>query len=181
MERSVALIAVFAALMAASGYLPALSLAAGIPITAQTLVLMLAGTVVGAVRGGLAMLLFVGVGALGLPVFAGGKGGLGVFAGPTMGFIIGFPVAAFVTGFVMAQLRRTPVVLAAGVSAVLGGIVVLYVFGIFGFMMITGKDLAFSATTMAVFIPGDLVKAVLAAVITAALARARPASILSRA
>ena len=181
MERSVALIAIFAALTAALALIPTLMLASGVPITAQSLGVMLAGTVLGARRGGLAILLFVVLVALGLPLLSGGRGGLGVFAGPTMGFVVGFPVAAFATGFIMEQLRGMNVGLAAGISAVLGGIVVLYVFGIAGLMMITGMGPVAALTAVVWFIPGDIVKAVLAGLITAGLARARPASLLSRA
>lgn len=109
MERNVTQIALFAALVAALGLVPQLTLAIGVPITAQSLGIMLCGTVLGAWRGGLAALLFVGLVALGLPLLAGGRGGLGVFAGPTAGFVIGFPFAAFATGLVTERLRAMPV------------------------------------------------------------------------
>ena len=180
MERSVALIAIFAALTAALGLLPNLMLASGVPITAQSLGVMLCGTVLGAKRGGLAMLLFIGLVALGLPLLAGGRGGLGVFAGPTMGFVIGFPIAAFTAGFVMEQLRSLPVAFAAGIAAAVGGILVLYIFGVAGFMMVLDKSLIETLTVFWVYIPGDIIKVVLTGLITAGLFRARPASILSR-
>ncbi|MGJ8618083.1 MAG: biotin transporter BioY, partial [Sulfitobacter sp.] len=153
MERSIALIAIFAALIAALGLMPNLMLATGVPITAQSLGVMLCGTVLGAKRGGLAVLLFVGLVALGLPLLAGGRGGLGVFASPTVGFVVGFPIAAFTTGFVMEQMRRQPVGLAAGVSAAIGGILVLYLFGISGFMMVLGKGLSESLIILGAYIP----------------------------
>jgi biotin transport system substrate-specific component len=180
MERNIALIALFAALVAALGFVPKLTLAFGVPITAQSLGVMLCGTVLGARRGGLAVLLFVGLVALGLPLLAGGRGGLGVFASPTVGFVVGFPVAAFATGWVMERQRRLPVGLAAGVASVLGGIVVLYVFGLSGLMVMLDKTAFEALALVSVFIPGDLIKAVLAGLITASLARARPQSVLSR-
>lgn len=180
MERSIALIAIFAALIAALGLMPQLMLATGIPITAQSLGVMLCGTVLGAKRGGLAVLLFVGLVALGLPLLAGGRGGLGPFASPTAGFIIGFPFAAFATGFVMEQLRRTSVGLAAGIAATIGGIFVLYIFGVTGFMFVVGKGLGETLIILGAYIPGDIIKVVLAGFITAGLAKARPASLLSR-
>lgn len=181
MERSVALIAIFAALIAALGLLPNLMLASGVPITAQSLGVMLCGTVLGAKRGGLAALLFIALVAVGLPLLPGGRGGLGVFAGPTVGFLLGWPVAAFVTGFLMERMQRLPVALAGGVASVIGGIVVLYILGIAGFMAVLDKGLAESFAAMMWFIPGDIIKAVLAGLITAGLFRARPASVLSRA
>lgn len=181
MERSIALIAIFAALIAALGFLPSFMLGWGVPITAQSLGVMLAGTVLGAVRGGLAVLLFVVLVALGLPLLAGGRGGLGIFASPTAGFVIGFPIAAFTAGFVMEQLQRTPVALAAGIAAAIGGVLVLYIFGVVGFMMVVQKGAWESTAILAAYIPGDFIKVVLTGMITAALYRARPDSILSRA
>lgn len=181
MERSLTLIALFAALIAALGLIPKFTLAFGVPITAQTLGVMLCGTVLGARRGGLAVLLFLGLVALGLPLLAGGRGGLGVFASPSVGFLIGWPIAAFVAGWFMEQMRNMPVGLAAGVSASLGGIVVMYVFGIAGLMAMLDKTMLQSAALVSAFIPGDIIKAILAGFITAGLAKARPASLLSRA
>lgn len=181
MERSVTLIAVFAALIAALGLMPTLMLASGIPITAQSLGVMLCGTVLGSKRGGLAALLFVALVALGLPLLAGGRGGLGVFAGPSVGFVIGFPVAAFVTGLVMEKTHRMPITLAAGVASVIGGILALYFCGVLGFMRVLDKSLLETLAILGVYIPGDIVKVVLAGLITAGLARARPASVFSRA
>lgn len=181
MERSLALIALFAALIAALGLIPQLTLAFGVPITAQSLGVMLCGTVLGAKRGGLAALLFVGLVALGLPLLSGGRGGLGVFQAPTVGFLVGFPVAAFVTGWMTERLTALPVGVAAGVSAILGGVIVLYAFGIVGLSAVIGNTLSEAALLVTAFIPGDIIKAILAGVITAGIARARPASLLSRA
>lgn len=180
MERSIALIALFAALIAALGLIPQLTLAFGVPITAQSLGVMLCGTVLGSVRGGLAALLFVALVALGLPLLAGGRGGLGVFAAPSVGFIVGFPIAAFTTGFVMEQMQRLSIAWAAGIASVLGGVVVLYAFGIPGLMVMLNKGFGEALALVAAFIPGDIIKAVLAGLITSGVARARPASLLSR-
>ena len=181
MERSVALIAIFAALIAALGFLPQVMMAPGVPFTLQNLGIMLCGTILGAKRGALAVLLFLALAALGLPILVGGRGGLGVFFGPTAGFLLGFPVAAFVTGLIMERTRSLNVAWAAMIAAAIGGILVLYALGISGFMLVTGNDLIKSVTIMSAFIPGDIIKVVLAGVVTAALAKARPASVLTRA
>ena len=188
MERSLALVALFAALIAALGLIPALTLGFGVPITAQSLGVMLCGTVLGAQRGGLAALLFVGLVALGLPLLAGGRGGLGVFETPTVGFLIGFPVAAFVTGWLMERFTALPTAFAAGTAAIIGGVLVLYAFGISGLVvMLNDRQIEATVTPLdamlmvTAFIPGDIVKAILAGLITAGIARARPASLLSRA
>lgn len=181
MERSLTFIALFAALIAALGLVPKLTLGFGVPITAQTLGVMLCGTVLGARRGALAVLLFLALVAVGLPLLAGGRGGLGAFGTPSVGFLIGWPVAAFVTGLIMENMRTLSVGLVAGFASVIGGIVVLYAFGIAGmsFMMSVSPLEALGLVTA--FIPGDFIKAVIAGMITAGLARARPASLLSRA
>ena len=79
MERNVTMIALFAALIAVLGLIPKFDLASGVPITAQSLGVMLCGTVLGARKGALTVLLFLLLVALGLPLLAGGRGGLGLF------------------------------------------------------------------------------------------------------
>jgi biotin transport system substrate-specific component len=174
MARHIAQIALFAALIAALGLVPKFDLAAGVPITAQSMGVMLAGCLLGARRGALAVLLFLFLVALGLPLLAGGRGGLGVFMGPTVGFLLGFPVAAFVTGYFSAQWRGSAPVVTTVLAAILGGVVVLYIFGIVGFAMVTGQTLAQATSIMWVFVPGDVVKAGLAGIITESVLRLRP-------
>ncbi len=178
-ENDLVMIALFAALIAVLGLIPAIPMPWGVPVTAQSLGVMLAGAVLGSWRGGLSMLLFIVLVALGLPLLAGGRGGLGVFASPTVGFIIGFPVAAYVTGLVMEKLRLDPVI-ASGAAALIGGVIALYVLGIGGFYLMTDKSIGASISIMATYIPGDLVKVVLTAIVVGALAKARPQSLLSR-
>jgi biotin transport system substrate-specific component len=179
-ERNVTLIALFAALIAVLGLVPKIDLISGVPITAQSMGVMLCGTVLGARRGALAVLLFVGLVALGLPLLAGGRGGLGVFASPTVGFVLGFPVAALVAGWI-TEHWGAPLGLAAFAGAVIGGIVVLYLFGITGMAMVLGKTWPEAALLATPFLAGDLIKAALAAAITRGLARVRPGVVLSRA
>jgi biotin transport system substrate-specific component len=180
MERSLTHIALFAALIAVLGLVPQIMLASGVPITAQSLGIMLCGTVLGARRGALAVLLFLALVAAGLPLLSGGRGGLGVFAGPSVGYLVGFPVAAFVTGWLMER-TTLPVGLAATTAAVIGGIGVLYVFGIAGLSVMLSKTLPEAAFLGMAYLPGDVIKAVLAGLITQSLARMRPGSLLSRA
>ncbi|MCW2809910.1 MAG: BioY family protein [Friedmanniella sp.] len=173
--RDLALIAVFAGVVAALGLVPALAVPGfGVPITAQTLGVMLAGAVLGARRGFLSLLLFVGLVALGLPLLAGGRGGLGVFAGPSVGFLVGFPFAAFVTGW-LSERRTGRYRLGWGIAAALvGGVVVEYVFGIAGIALVAHTSLLAALSSTAVFIPGDVVKAVLAALVARGVHAAYP-------
>jgi biotin transport system substrate-specific component len=179
MERNLTHIALFAAMIAALGLIPRFEIVPGIGITAQSMGVMLCGTILGARLGGLAAGLFVLVLMLGLPIWAGGAGGIGLLATGKVGFILGFPFAAFATGWVMT---RAPLAVpySAFLAAILGGMVVLYAFGIPGMAWGLGKSLTEAAVIALGFVPGDLVKAVLTAGITATIAKARPQALLSR-
>ncbi|MBZ0130311.1 MAG: biotin transporter BioY [Rhodobacteraceae bacterium] len=180
MERNIVLIALFAALIAALGLVPKLTLISGVPISAQSLGVMLCGTVLGAKRGALAVLLFLLLVAVGLPLLAGGRGGLGMFVGVTAGFLYGWVIAAFVTGWIVETWRSVPLFWSAFAASVVGGIIVLYVPGIIGMALVLDKPLAVATGFATPFLPGDVIKAVIAGLVTAALYRARPDSVLSR-
>lgn len=170
-----ALIAVFVGIIAALGLVPAIVVPGSpVPITLQTLGVMLAGAVLGRWRGAAAVLVFLLLVALGLPLLSGGRGGLGVFAGPSAGFLFGFPVAAFVIGWLTERFdaaRSLPKGIAVNV---LGGIVVLYVFGIVGMSVIGRLPLASAAAICLVFLPGDVAKAVVAALVARGVHQAMP-------
>lgn len=174
MERSLTRIALFAALIAALGIVPKITLGFGVPITAQSLGIMLCGTVLGARRGALAVLLFLLMVAIGLPLLSGGRGGIGAFFTPAAGFIVGWPVAAFVSGLWMERVAPRPTALHGFIASVLGGIVVLYLFGCIGMSVALGISPLQALGLTAAFIPGDLIKAGIAGLLTAALWKARP-------
>ena len=180
MEKNLTHIALFAALIAVLGLVPKIDLASGVPITAQSLGIMLCGTVLGAKRGALAVLLFLGLTLAGLPLLSGGRGGFGLLASPTVGYILGFPIAAFVTGWIVENWRA-PILPAAAVGALLGGLVLLNAVGVLGMSVMLGKTLPEAALLAAPFLIGDSIKAVLAGLITQAIARTRPNALLSRA
>ncbi|WP_158969375.1 biotin transporter BioY [Chachezhania sediminis] len=175
MERDLSRIALFAALIAVLGLMPKLTLASGIPLTAQSMGIMLCGTILGARKGALAVLLFLLLVALGLPLLAGGRGGLGVFVGPTLGYLVGFVLGAFVTGYTAERFENRMAFVPALTGAVVGGIIVMTICGIIGMSVTMGVSLAKATTFALPFLPGDVIKAVLTAGITAALWKARPA------
>lgn len=179
--RDLALIAIFAGIVAALGLVPALYPFGGaVPITAQSLGVMLAGAILGGRRGGLALVVLLALVAIGLPLLAGGRGGLGVFAGPSVGYLVGYPVAAFLVGW-LTQKGGTPYRLHWGVTAnIVGGIVVLYALGIAGTALVADLSLVAAAVSALVFVPGDLVKAVLAAVVARGVHAAYPGLLTSR-
>jgi biotin transport system substrate-specific component len=173
MERRVTLIALFAALVAALSWLPKLDLVSGVPITAQSLGIMLCGTILGRRDGALAVLLYLLLAAIGLPVLAGGRGGLGVFFGPTGGYLVGFVAAAFVTGWLVEKLPLD-IGWSAFIGSIAGGVVALHVFGVVGMALVLSKSVPDAAWLAVPFLVGDLIKAGLAATITRSLHAIRP-------
>lgn len=175
--RSMAQVSLFAALMAVMGLIPKIDLPLGVPITIQSLGVMLAGVMLGPWRGLQAMLLFLAAVALGLPLLSGGRGGMGVFFAPSAGYLLGYALAAGITGALMAWLpQRTPGRAAASafVASVLGGLVCLHAFGVLGLMQLAQLSPAQALKATLVFVPGDLIKCVLCALIVHAVARGLP-------
>jgi biotin transport system substrate-specific component len=173
--RDLAFVAVFAALIAVLGLPGSFSpFGLSVPITAQTLGVMLAGLLLGARRGALAVLVFLVLVAAGLPLLAGGRGGLGVFAGPSAGYLVGWVAGAFVAGL-LADVRpeRLPLV-SLLVAAVVGGIVVVYLVGIPVLAWRAGLPLDTAIAANWAFVPGDLAKAVVAAVVARGVERGYP-------
>ena len=172
--RDLALGASFAALIVVLGLPGAVDpFGSGVPITVQSLGVMLAGAVLGARRGALAALLVIALCAIGLPVLAGGRGGLGVFASPTVGFLLAWPVGAAVIGAIVQRgdPRSVPRLSAA---VVVGGILVVHGLGIAGMMWRAHLDPVQAMIADAAFLPGDVVKAAIAVVVAGAVHRAFP-------
>jgi len=126
-----------------------------VPITAQTLAVLLIGVLLGSRRGGLALLSYLGEGLAGLPVFAGGGFGLAHLLGPTGGYLIGFAAAAFLVGWLAERGwdRRTLTAL----GAMTLGNLVIYAFGASWLALLVGANHAL-ALGVAPFIVGDVLK-----------------------
>ena len=173
--RDLALVAIFAGIVAALGVVPAFQPPGfTVPITAQSLGVMLAGAVVGARRGFLALLLFLALVAAGLPLLAGGRGGLGVFFGASAGFLLAWPVTSFVIGWLTERGGPSYRLPWGIVANILGGIVLLYAAGIVGIAVVGHMSVAAAAVSTWIFIPGDLVKAVVAALVARGVHAAYP-------
>ncbi|MDQ0319415.1 biotin transport system substrate-specific component [Pararhizobium capsulatum DSM 1112] len=173
--RDLVLIALFAAIIVFLGIIPPITLGfIPVPITAQSMGVMLAGCIIGARRGALAYLLVILMVAIGLPVLSGGRGGLAILAGPTAGFIIGWVVGTFVTGLVAEKLVResqTGVRQLTGffIASVIGGIGVVYLLGIAWLAFVTGLGIEKAVLGSLAFIPGDLLKAGIASLAARAI------------
>jgi biotin transporter BioY len=136
-----------------------------VPITGQTFAVLIAGALLGSKRGALSQLTYLGMGVMGAPIFAGWQGGPAVLTGPTGGYLVGFVAAAFVVGFLAERGwdRRTW----SMALAMLIGNSVIYAIGL-PWLSIWLGHVASADSVLAVglypFIPGDLLKLVLAAV-----------------
>ena len=172
-SRDLVHVALFAAITAVLGLVPAVNVGP-VPITAQTLGVMLAGSVVGARRGFLSQLLFLVLVAVGLPLLPGGRGGLSVFAGPTAGYLLSWPVGAFVIGLITERVWRRYNFGWGLLANVLGGIVVIYAIGVPVSAAVLGAPLWTTFVAALIFLPGDLVKAVLAAAVAVQVRRSYP-------
>ena len=170
--RDLALIAVFAGVTAALGLIPPIPVGP-VPVTAQSLGMVLAAAVLGPKRGVLSMALFLLLTGVGLPLLSGGRGGIGALIGPSCGFFVGWIVIAGLIGYATYRVGRPYRTWVGIVINVLGSLA-LYLFGIAG-MMAVGK-MALSAAVLAnlPFLPGDAIKAVLAALIAVGVHRAVP-------
>jgi biotin transport system substrate-specific component len=177
-----AMTATFVGIIAAMGLVPAVQLPVfPVPITLQSMGIMLAGSVLGRRRGAAAVLVFLALVALGLPLLAGGRGGLGVFFGPSVGFLIGFPVAAYVIGGLSERLGTAQSLVRGILVNVFGGIVVLYAFGTLGVALVAHLSLTAALVGNQIFLIGDVVKAVLAAVVARGVHQAMPGLLPTRA
>lgn len=178
-----ALIATFAALIAVCALLPAISVGGLVPITLQTFAVMLAGATLGARRGFLAVLLYLAVGAIGLPVFSGGAAGIAPFLGPSAGYLIAFPFAAALCGFIVERLPRKKVATSALFIFLAGfgsSLVFVHTLGPIGMSIFGGLPLGSAFLADLAFYPGDIIKNILMAIVATAVHRAFPALLPAR-
>ncbi|MFT4218994.1 MAG: biotin transporter BioY [Microbacterium sp.] len=170
----VARVAVFAAIIAVLGLPGSFTVLGAVPITAQTLGVMLAGAILGPWFGALSVSVLLALVAVGLPLLAGGRGGIGVFFGPSAGYALGWIAGAAVIGLIVHAAGRRPVLWRTLVGIVTGGILVVYAVGVPVQSAVTRLPLPETALTSLVFLPGDVVKAVIATAIVTTLVRAYP-------
>ncbi len=171
-------VAVFAALVAAMALTPAIPVGP-VPITLQTLGVALTGLCLGPWRGFAAMALYLAVGTAGLPVFSGGAAGIGILIGPTGGYLLSFPLAALLGGFVAQWAvrrglsRATPFIMFGGLLLarylIILPIAVTHLSRVLGFTWMQ----ALVVVDMPFWI-ADLIKSVVAVVLAIAVHKAFP-------
>jgi biotin transport system substrate-specific component len=124
-----------------------------VPITGQTFVVLLAGLVLGSTFGAVSMLMYLFIGMSGLPFFSAGVAGLAILKSPTIGYIIGFFLAANVIG----RFANKPIL---GIAL---GSVLIYICGVVGLMLILNVTVSNAITIGVVpFIIGDAIKSIMA-------------------
>lgn len=180
--RDLALVASFAALIAVLGLPGSLNLFGNaVPITLQSMGPMLAGSVLGWKRGALSVLVFLALVAIGLPLLAGGRGGLGVFAGPTVGYLVGWVLGAAAVGWLVERRLPAYPLWWGAVANIVGGIGVVYLVGIPVSAAVLGTSgVLATAAAAVVFLPGDLVKVAVATMVASGVHRGYPAAAPAR-
>lgn len=155
-----------------------------IPINLGTLGVFLTGGLLGKKYGSISIMVYILLGAVGLPVFSGFRGGLGVLAGPTGGYILGYLAAVFAIGLVIEKLYSNNGPKAyknkgfkkftIDIIAMIIGLLLCYVLGTLWFMFSTGTNIgAALASCVIPFLPGDAFKIIAAALL---VNRLRPAT-----
>lgn len=127
-----------------------------VPVTGQTLAVLLVGALLGSRRGSLAVMTYIAQGLVGLPVFAGGAFGLARLFGPTGGYLIGFVAAAYLVGL-LAERGWDRRVLTTAAAMALGNVVIYAIGALWLAPFVGGLDKALAAGVLP-FIPGDLLK-----------------------
>jgi biotin transport system substrate-specific component len=163
--------ALFAALIAVTCFVSIPAGGLGVPVVLQNMMVLLAGAVLGGLNGATAILLFLIVGAIGVPVYSGGHGGIGILLGPTGGFLIGYLAGGFITGVILGVpsciKNKSIGALIKITLAGLAGFIVIYVFGVpwLAKVIMSGGTTTFKdallralAGGMLPFIPGDMIK-----------------------
>ncbi|WP_214844657.1 biotin transporter BioY [Exiguobacterium sp. s150] len=155
--KDITQIAIGAALLASIG---SIAIPIGpVPITLQMLGIMTVASILGAKKGSLAVIVYLLLGMIGLPVLSG-SGGLAPFVGPTVGYLLSFPIAAYLIGYFSEQHRSFPAFVTYNLVFGLG---LVYLLGSLGLQVMLGLSFLDALTVNIPFIIGDTLKALLAA------------------
>ena len=160
--RQMTLISLFAALTAVGAFI-SIPLYP-VPLSLQTLFTLLAGMTLGSVMGASSQIIYVLLGVIGLPVFAGFKAGIGILFGPTGGFLFGFIISAYVIGRIIETIKEKNIFyyLLAGFA----GTVIIYFIGVTQLSLVTGIGIKKALLIGALpFLPGDILKIIAASFI----------------
>ncbi|WP_160725122.1 biotin transporter BioY [Bacillus sp. USDA818B3_A] len=163
--KEITFVAVFAAVMGALGIAPPITLSfTPVPITLQTLGVLLAGGVLGARLGAMSQTVFLLLVAVGVPLLSGGRGGLSVFVGPSVGYLISWPITAFVIGYLLSRIENLKLHHVLFINLTVG-ILLIYLIGIPVQALIMHISVLSAVKVSLVYLPGDVLKAVLASIL----------------
>jgi biotin transport system substrate-specific component len=163
--KEITFVAVFAAVMGALGIVPPINLSfTPVPITLQTLGVLLAGGVLGARLGAMSQTVFLLLVAVGVPLLSGGRGGLSVFVGPSVGYLISWPITAFVIGYLLSRIENLKLHHVLFINLTVG-ILLIYLIGIPVQALIMHISVLNAVKVSLVYLPGDVLKAVLASIL----------------
>ncbi len=170
-SKKIVFTALFAALIAVSGFISIPIPGTPIPIVLQNMLAVLTGLMLGPVWGTLSTALFFVAGLLGLPIFSGGTGGISRLMGPTGGFLYGYVLATLAAGMIAQRpVYGKKTSLLRLILATVFGFVVMYIPGVIHFMLVMNKTFTQTLTLCVLpYIPGDLIKMVIAILLAAKL------------
>ena len=159
-------VSLFAALTAVGAFI-SIPLGA-VPITLQLLFTLLSGILLRENLGALSQIVYISLGLIGLPIFAGGKGGIGILLSPTFGFLIGYIICAFVLGKLCSKLIEKNKISFLNIMLIcILGVIIVYLFGVPYMYIILTKVNKISLTFFGalksgclIFLPGDLLKVI---------------------
>lgn len=170
--KDISYIAIFTALISVSGYIFIPLPFSAVPVTAQTLAVMLTGSLLTPGKSAICMIVFLLMGVAGLPIFSGGTSGFGCIAGKTGGYLMGFLAGAVVISLIRG---RNAGFCHSFIANTIGGIFVVYIFGALWLSFITKMSLLNSVIYGVIpFIPGDILKTFAASVLAVRLEKASP-------
>lgn len=173
--QSLVYVAAFAALIIVLGAVAIPVGGAGVPIVLQNMGIALAAMLLGTRRGTWTVLLFLAVGLVGVPNLAGFRTTLNALPGTTVGYLVGYVLAAIVIGLITSRRPRgAGATIALFTAAGLVGVVVQYLAGTVGLIVRADMGLTEALLVNVPFIPGDIAKVVIAALIAAPVLRAFP-------
>lgn len=160
--KEICLVGLFTAVIAVMAQI-SIPMPMGVPMTMQTFAITLAAVILGGKLSALSCLVYIILGAAGVPVLANFSGGIAKFVGPTGGFLLSFPIMALIIGLAAEYRHKFKGLFTAGLIA---GTVVNYIIGVVMFCALTGSTVAAGiAACVAPFIPTAIIKAIAASVI----------------
>lgn len=167
--------ALFAAFIGVLGMVPPIPLGfIPVPITAQTLGVMLAGCFLGRKTAGVSLILFIVLVVLGLPLLSGGRGGLSAIIGPGAGYVLSWPIAAFCIGWLSEKVWGSLKTWKLFVINVVFGVLLVSLIGAPVMALITNTSIWAGLVAATAFLPGDCIKALIAAIVTVQLKKISP-------